>query len=147
MPGPTMLARTVLALSVATAATVATAQDEPLRRVVEPFVVEATDGLPAFIVDSARTCFFEAALTLPTGEQQILAAAPDFVSGVNAIAAQRPEAAAALFPILDACGGTIAASEAMWAWVQTTYAAVPDADRIALGTCLTAAIDPLALDA
>ena len=114
---------------------------------VSIFVEEMAAGLPSFIVATANACFTETTALLTPAEQDILRGAPDFVAGVNAVVAANPAAADALFPALDACGGTIVVGELMWFWVQADWAHAGEAEQIALGSCLIGAVDRLTLNA
>jgi hypothetical protein len=120
---------------------------DPIEALIDDFVAEAAVGLPDFIGATADACLVATINGLDGTAQEAMRAAPDFLDGVNAIAAANPELPETLFPALDACVGNINAGEVMWLWIEAEWADATVDQRIAAGSCLIGAVDRLALDA
>lgn len=131
------------------AAPPALAQDEEnAAALAADFATQYAVGLPDFIVDAADACYQAILADLAPEDRAIIGAEPDFISGINALAAARPELPETLFPALDSCAGTVTAGEVMWLWVSgEELEGAAEEDQQELGACLLGAIERLTLDA
>lgn len=112
------------------------------------FAADYAAGLPDFIIDTAAGCYVAIVDGLDAEDQAIVAAEADFISGINALAAAKPELPETLFPALDNCGNTVTSAELMWEWVvDEALPGASEAEQVALGSCVVGAIDRLTLDA
>ncbi len=118
-----------------------------IETMVADYLDNAAIDLPSFFIESANVCFLATARGLAAEDQETILAAPDFLAGINAVAAAKPEIPATLFPALDSCWGTMTAGEIMWVWVLAEWDVAADEERVVIGTCLLGAIDRLVLDA
>ena len=118
-----------------------------IETMVGNFVETTTIGLPAFIVEATHECFLATVNGLEETDHKVMLAAPDFIAGINALAAAKPEIPETLFPALDSCAGTMTAGEIMWVWVLAEWDQATEEEQITIGTCLLGAIDRLVIEA
>lgn len=136
-----------LAAAAALLAPGALAQTDALGGMMEAYVTEFAVGLPDYFVERGTACLTNVVAALSEDDRAIMAGEEDFIAGVNALAAAKPDVAGTLFPGLDGCLNTIIAGEMMRDWIEETLAEAPPAGREQTAECMLAAVAEMEPDA
>ena len=112
------------------------------------YTAEYAAGLDDLVIEAGTACYIEIVDGLSADDRAMIAAAPDFIAGINALSAAQPELRENLFSELDSCVALMAAQSVMWNWVRFDYLATSDEEeQSVLGTCLMSAVTALTGDA